>query len=547
MDTDAEKELRALEERGIRANPYRAGRTMAMGRNGLVASSHLLASQAGIEILRDGGSAIDAAIATAATLAVVEPMMTGVGGDVFLLYYEAKTGIVHGLNGSGRSPRNLSRDHFRAKEVEQIDVESWEAVTVPGAVDAWMTAHDRFGAKSVSEILAPAIRYAEQGFPVTEIVGDVWQRYAEPLLKDPWAKQTYLVDGKAPARATVFKSPHLAESLGQIASGGRDVFYRGPIAAEIVRHAGESGGFLTMEDFAAHSSNWVKSISVNYRGYDVYQIPPNGQGMGVLLMLNLLEGFDLTAMKHNSPEYLHLLIEAKKLAYADLYTYVADPHGNALPIEELLSKEYAAGRRALINSDHAAPSATTGLPTASDTVYLTAIDAEGNSASFINSIYHAFGSKIVGGNTGILLQNRGAGFNLTPGHANEYAPNKRPYHTIIPGMVLKDRKLYLSYGLMGGEMQPQGHVQFLLSHLDFGLTIQEAIDTPRFNHLAGLEVRLEHGTPRETMEALEARGHKVIPSAGLFFGGAQAILVDPATGTFLGASDPRKDGGALGF
>ncbi len=546
MDLEAEKTLQALEERGIRANPYRAGRTLTMSRHGIVASSHFLASQAGLDMLRSGGLAMDAAVATAAALTVVEPMMTGMGGDVFYLYYEAKTGKIYGLNGSGHSPRGLSREHFRLKEKEEIEWDSWEAVTVPGAVDAWAAGLDRFGSKSMAEVLASAIRYAEEGFPVTETVGRLWKAFESSSPKDPWAKRTYLVDGKAPALASVFKNPNLAKSFRQIASGGRDAFYRGPIAKEIVRYADESGGFLTMEDFEAHASAWVEPISVNYHNFDVYQIPPNGQGIAVLLMLNILEALDIASIKHNSPEYLHILIEAKKLAYADLHQYVADPDSGKLPTTGLLSKEYALERSKLIDPDKAASSVSFGLPEGCDTVYLTAIDHEGNAASFINSIYHSFGSGIVGGETGILLQNRGTGFTLEPGHVNEYAPNKRPFHTIIPGMVLKDDKLYLSYGLMGAPMQPQGHVQFLLNHIDFGMTIQEAIDTPRFRHISGLEVLLEHGTPRETMDALRKKGHIIVPRGSEFFGGSQAILVDPATGTFLGASDPRKDGAALG-
>ncbi len=302
-----------------------------------------------------------------------------------------------------------------------------------------------------------------------------------------------------------------------------------------------------MEDFSGHVSTWVEPISLNYRGYEVYQIPPNGQGIGVLLMLGILEGYEIGLMKHNSPEYLHLLIEAKKLAYDDLGKWVADPGKNKLPFEGLLSKEYLAARRKLIDPQKAASDVEHGLPDGCDTVYLTAVDKGGNAASFINSIFHPFGAKIVGGETGILLQNRGAGFTLEPGHVNEYAPGKRPYHTIIPGMVLKKDKLYLSYGLMGGLMQPQGHAQFLINHLDFGMTIQEAMDAPRFKHLRSYDVRLEHGIPFKTMEALEKMGHKVISSPGEFFGGSQAILIDPATGTFFGASDPRKDGTALGY
>ncbi|MBI3735460.1 gamma-glutamyltransferase [Candidatus Sumerlaeota bacterium] len=547
----ADAALRKLEERGIRADPYRAGRTMTMSRNGIVASSHVYASQAGLDMLRSGGNAMDAAVAAAATLAVVEPMMTGMGGDVFLLYYEAKTGKVYALNGSGHSPRNLTRDYFTQKAArggrEEIDGNSWEAVTVPGAVDAWATALARFGSKPMKEVLAPAIRYAEEGYPVTEIVQEVWAGDAPKLTKDAWTAKTYLIGGHAPKRGEVFKNPNLARSLRLVADGGRDAFYRGPIAEEIVRYARESGGFLTMEDFAAHTSNWVEPISTNYRGYDVYQCPPNGQGLGVLLMLNILEGFDFKGMKLGSPGYLHLLIEAKKLAYADLYKYVADPEKSPVPIKSLLSKEYAAKRRALMDPKHAAPDAAPGLPEGKDTIYLTAIDKDGNAVSFINSLYSAFGSGITGGSTGILLQNRGDGFTLEHGHFNEYAPGKRPYHTIIPGMVLKSGKLYMSYGLMGGPMQPQGHVQFLLSHLDFGLTPQEAADLPRWRHTDGLKVLLEHGASHEAIEGLRAMGHEVHPAAGDDFGGCQAILVDPATGTYFGASDPRKDGAALGY
>lgn len=524
---------------------------MTMSRNGIVASSQYFASLAGLDMLRSGGNAMDAAIAAAATISVTEPMMTGMGGDVFILFYEAKSGKVYALNGSGRSPKNLTREYFHAKlsagKFEAIDGNSWEAVTVPGAVDAWTTALERFGSKPLKEVLAPAIRYAEEGFPVTQTIAQDWAEGAPALHKDQWAKQTYLIAGKAPEPGSVFKNPNLAESLRLVAEGGRDAFYRGPIAREIVRYASETGGFLAMEDFAEHHSEWVEPISVNYRDYDVFQCPPNGQGIGVLMMLNILEGFDLRSMKHNSPEYLHLLIEAKKLAYADLHQFVADPEMSRVPIRSLLSKDYAAQRRKLIDPNHTAPEVPHGIPEGSDTIYLTAIDREGNAVSFINSLYAAFGAKIVGGSTGILLQNRGAGFSLQPGHPNEYAPGKRPYHTIIPGMVLKNGKLYMSYGLMGGPMQPQGHVQFLLSHLDFGMTVQEAADVPRWRHLEGNKILLEHGTPRETMDALRKLGHDVQPAPGGEFGGCQAIMVDPATGTYFGASDPRKDGAALGY
>jgi len=545
--TPAELELRMFEKRGIRSNPYRAGRSITVSRRGIVASEHYLASLAGLDLLRSGGTAMDAAIAVASTLSVVEPMMTGPGGDVFVLYYEAATGKIHALNGSGRAPKNLTLDYFRSRGKTSIDDNSWEAVTVPGAVDAWLTAHKRFGRIPIEQVLAPAIHHAEEGFPVSEIVSMAWSSYGGKLSRDPWSRRTYLVDGRPPKFGTLFKNRRLAESFRQIADRGRVGFYEGPIAQEIVRYAQETGGFFTMEDFAGQHSEWVEPISTNYRGYDVYQCPPNGQGIGVLIMLNILEGYDLAEMEFNSPEYRHLLIEAKKLAYADLYRYVADPRASEVPIQELLSKQYAAKRRALIDRDRAADDVAPGVPVGSDTTYFTVIDEQGNAASFINSLYSAFGSGIVGGKTGVMLHNRGALFSLEEGHPNVYAPGKRPYHTIIPGMVLKDEKLYLSYGLMGGAMQPQGHVQFLLAHLDHGLPIQEAIDTPRWRHMAGLEVRLEHGTPRSTFEALEALGHKVRPANLSDFGASQAILVDPDTGTYYGASDPRRDGMAIGY
>jgi gamma-glutamyltranspeptidase/glutathione hydrolase len=540
--------LDRLEARGVRANPYRAGRTPTMSRNGIVASSSVLASQAGLDALRRGGSAMDAAIATAAVLAVVEPMSTGLGGDAFFLYYEAKSGKVHGLNGSGHSPRALTREHFAQKGLERMPESGWESVTVPGAVDAWAEGLARFGRRPLAELLAPAIEYAEQGFPVTDIASYQWKESEEALRADPWTARTYLIDGRAPERASVMKLPALARSLHQIAKGGRDAFYRGPIAREVVRYAQESGGFLSLEDFAAHRSTWVEPIHTDYRGFEVYQIPPNGQGIGVLMLLNVLEGFDLRALGFDSPAYLHHLIEAKKLVYADLATYVADPEQAELPVAYLLSDEYAAARRARIDPQRAADEVLAAeLPGGHDTVYLTAVDREGNACSFIYSIYDAFGSKLTGGSTGIVLQNRGAGFSLQRGHRNEYAPGKRPYHTIIPGMVLRGGKLYLSYGLMGGAMQPQGHVQFLLHHLDFGLEVQEAIDVPRFFHAQGRTVLFEHGTPRATLDALRALGHDVHPAGLRVFGGAQVIQIAPGSGVYVGGSDPRKDGAALGY
>ncbi|HVR28321.1 MAG TPA: gamma-glutamyltransferase [Thermoanaerobaculia bacterium] len=550
-------ELERLEARGPRANPWRAGRSHAMSRRGLLATSQSFATLAGVDCLRRGGTAMDAAITAAAVLAVVEPMMTGIGGDAFFLYHEAASGRVSGLNGSGRSPRRLPRHHFGGAGAA-IPPASWEAVTVPGAVSAWWEGWRRFGRLPFADLLAPAIAYAEEGFPVTEVVHAMWSAGAVELRRDPEASAAYLAGGRAPALGATWKSPRLAESLRLIAAGGSEAFYRGPIAAEIARYARATGGFLDVEDFAAHQPAWVEPISTTYRGHQVLQIPPNGQGIAVLLMLDLLEAFDVASLGHATPECLHLLIEAKKAAFADLHHHVADPEHAAVPVAALLSADYAARRRAAIDPLRAAdavapgPVARTGggagsLATSGDTVYLTAIDHDGNAVSFINSLFDAFGAKIVGGHTGILLHSRGSGFTLEPGHPNEYAPAKRPFHTIIPGMVLRDGRLHLSYGVMGGAFQPQGHVQLLTSLFDFGLGLQEAIDAPRWRHLQGRRVLLEHGTPRATFDALAALGHEVEPASGFAFGGAQAILVDPASGTFIGASDPRKDGCALGY
>lgn len=538
--------LRRLQARGVRANPYRAGRTLSMGRHGMVATSHVLASQAGLDVLRDGGTAMDAAIAAAAVLNVVEPMSTGIGGDAFFLYWSAAEKKVYGLNGSGRSPRGLARSRFSGRD-EMPDA-GWESVTVPGTVDAWAQGLERFGNKPLAELLAPAIRYAEEGFPVAQIVSYQWRNAEDDLRDDPWSARFFLRDGRAPDEASVFAFPALARSLRAVAEGGRDAFYEGAIAQEITRYAAESGGFLTLEDFAAHTSTWVEPISVDYRGFEVVQIPPNGQGLGVLLMLQILEGFDLRAMGHNTPEYLHHLIEAKKLAYADLAAYVADPEHADLPLDRLLSDAYARERRALIDPNEARSEVLPGpIPAGHDTVYLATLDRDGNACSYINSLYSTFGSKVTGGATGIVLQNRSAGFVLEPGHRNEYAPGKRPYHTIIPGMVLHDGELYLAYGLMGGPMQPQGHVQYLLAHLEFGLDIQQATDVPRWYHHEGRLLLVEHGTPAATRDALRERGHWVFPGGPAYFGGAQAVMRHPATGVYLGASDPRKDGAALGY
>ena len=544
---DGDEEVTVEPVKTVISDPYRAGRSMAMAKKGMVASSHPLGTLAGLEILQQGGSAMDAAVAVATTLGVVEPAMIGVGGDAFFLYYDAKTKKVYAYNGSGRSPKGLSREYFEGKEKKSIDGKTWEAVTVPGAVDAYAAGIERFGKLSLKEVLQPAIRNAREGFPVHEVVGTVWASQVGKLKRDDYAKTMKLVDDRAPEVGSIFVDEALAKTLEAIANGGRDAFYKGDIAKEIVRVSDEAEGWLTLEDFAAHTGDWVEPVSVNYRGYDVWQCPPNGQGSAALLMLNILEGFDLASMEFNSPEYLHLLIEAKKLAYADIEKFFGDPARGDIPVETLLSKEYAAKRRALIDPAKAAEAVDPGTPLKGDTAYMTVVDSEGNACSFINSLFSAFGTGIVAGETGIFMQNRGEGFTLEKGHFNEYAPGVRPFHTIIPGMVTKDGTMYMSYGLMGGSMQPQGHVQFLLAHLDFGFNIQQANDIPRWRHESGLTVRLESGTPQETMDALAAMGHDTKPGAYVQMGGAQAIMYDPESGVLLGSSDPRKDGMALGY
>lgn len=534
-------------EKDIVSDATRTGRSIVMVEHGMVAASHYLAGQAGLDVLRRGGNAMDAAIATGAALWVVEPMMTGMGGDAFVLYYEAKTGEVHALNGSGRAPLTLNLEHFENTGQDAIKTTSWEAVTVPGAVDAYVTAHERFGSLPLSELLEPAIRYAEDGYPVSEIVGTLWFTQVGKLRQDEYSKRMWLVDEKAPETGTVFRIPELAKSLRLVAEGGRDAFYEGPIAEEIVRHAQATGGFLTMEDFKRQRSEWVDPISTDYRGYRVYQCPPNGQGIAVLIMLNILNGYDLGETPFGSPEYVHLMVEAKKLAWETLGRYVCDPSTSEIPVDMLLSEEFAATLRKRINPAKAMEEPETGLPKSNDTTTWVVVDREGNGVAFINSLYSAFGSGKTGGNTGILLQNRGEGFSLVRGHPNAYAPGKRPFHTIIPGLVTKDDKLYWVYGLMGGSMQPQGHVQLITAHIDHGKTIQEAIDYPRWRHISDYTVRLETGSPDSLGPGLESLGHRVLPGNYLLFGSAQIIQIDPATNVRWGGSDSRRDGFAQGY
>ncbi len=542
-----------------------ATRSVVLARNGMAATSHPLATQIAIDILKKGGNAIDAAIAANAALGLMEPTGCGIGGDLFAIVWINKEKKLYGLNASGRSPRALTLEEFRKMGLEEIPTFGPLAVSVPGCVDGWYELHNKFGKLPMQEILAPAIKYAREGFPVTQLIAYYWKiaerrygNYKEKPEFENFAK-TFLPGGRAPREGEIFRNPDLANTLEMIAREGRDAFYKGEIARIIDRYSKRVGAYLRYQDLAEHRSTWVEPVSTNYRGYDVWELPPNGQGIAVLQMLNILEAFDLKAMGHNSAEYLHHLIEAKKIVYEDRARFYADPDFNKIPIKELISKEYAAERRKLLNPKRASRRIPAGDPKLehSDTIYLTVADKDRNMISLIQSNYTGFGSGLVPDGLGFGLQNRGALFTLQEGHFNTYAPNKRPFHTIIPAFVTKDGKPFLSFGVMGGAMQPQGHVQILCNIIDFGMNVQEAGDAPRFRHFGssqptgqvmtdGGEVALESGIPMEVRRALAQMGHRIrFVSGG--FGGYQAILYDAKNDVYHGASESRKDGMAAGY
>ena len=522
---------------------------MVLGRAGMVCTSQSLASFAGAELLRSGANAIDAAICAAAVLGVVEPFSTGVGGDCFMLIWHAADQTLYGLNGSGRAPTAASAEHFAARGIREMPSHGMLPVTVPGAVEAWCTAAERFGSRSLVDLLAPATHYASDGFPVTEIIARHW---ADAISQLPHLERIrpFTLDGRAPRLGEIVRLPGLARSLEMIAHGGSDVFYRGELAQQIVDTSETHGGLLTRADLAAHRSEWVTPISTEYRGYQVSEIPPNGQGLTALLALNILECFDLSTLGIRSAAAIHLRIEAIKLAFADRNRYLADPALTAVPTEQLLSKNYAQGRAALIHPSKAQKSIAPGsIPVGSDTVYLATADKAGNVVSLINSLFFPFGSGTVVGDTGIVLQNRGFGFSLDPNHPNCIAPGKRPLHTIIPAMMFKDGRPLLSFGVMGGDMQPQGHLQVVSNLVDYGCNIQEAIDRPRFRYCGTDRVALETALGHDVGEELARMGHAIEDANAMpgGFGGAQGIKIHPDTGTYWGASDSRKDGCAIGF
>jgi gamma-glutamyltranspeptidase/glutathione hydrolase len=540
-------------------NP-RGTRSPVMARNGVIATSQPLASAAGLQVMQEGGNAIDAAVTAAAVLAVVEPTMTGIGGDVFAIVYDAKSKQLRGLNSSGRAGAKADADMLVQNGHKVIPGRGAYPVTVPGALAGWVELLEKHGTITLARALAPAIRYARDGYPVGEIVADEWNGAAKRLAMDAAAAAVFLPNGRAPKAGELFKNRDLARTLETVATGGRDVFYKGAIAAAIASDLQARGGFVTAADLASHRADWVDPIGTNYRGYDVYEMPPNTQGFVALEMLNILEGFDLKPLGHNSAAYLHLVAESKRIAFADRAAYLADAdHVAPHVLKTLISKDYAASRRKEIDVNRAAAEykpasfgGGTSAPDAffdrrdlGDTVYLAAADGRGNAISLINSLFNSFGAGIVVPGTGIVLHNRGNGFTLAKGHPNRLAPGQRPLHTLVPAFIMKDGKPLMPFGVMGGDNQAQAHAQVVINIVDFGMNVQEAGDAARARH-SEEGLMLESGIPASVRADLERRGHKPIDGRG-GVGGYQAVFIDPRTGVLMGGSDPRKDGLAIGW
>ena len=532
-------------------------RSEVIAENGMVATSHPLATQIGIDILKDGGNAIDAAIAANAAIGLMEPTGNGIGGDLFAIIWVEKDKKLYGLNASGRSPKNLTLDYFKENNMTQIPAYGPLPVSVPGCVDGWFEMHERFGKISMEDILNPAIYYAENGFPVTELVSYYMEIANKNFNQYPNFKETYHINGYTPKKGQLFKNKDLGKTLRLIAKKGRKGFYEGPVAKTISDFIIDQGGFLSFEDLKNHSSDWIEPVSTNYRGYDIWELPPNGQGIAALQILNLLESFDIKSMGFGSAEYIHHFVEAKKIAFADRAKYYADMDFNNIPVDYLISKEYANQRRQEINKSKAAKTVAAGEIENGDTIYLTTSDNEGNMVSLIQSNYRGMGSGMVPPGLGFMLQDRGELFSLEEGHYNVYEPEKRPFHTIIPAFITKDEKPYVSFGLMGGAMQPQGHAQIVINLIDFEMNLQEAGDAPRIRHVSnqqptggkmldGGELSLESGFDYKEIRKLQKYGHKIIFSLGSF-GGYQAIMFDEKLGVFFGASESRKDGSAMGY
>jgi len=542
----------------VAGRPF-ATRSEVLARNGIAATSQPLATQTAVDVLKKGGGAVDAAIAANAVLGLVEPTGCGIGGDLFAIVWDLGSRKLHGLNGSGRSPRELTLRRFHELGLEKIPSFGPLSLSVPGAVDGWFELHAKFGKLPMKELLEPAISYALEGFPVTEIIAEAWAANARALGNFPGFANTFLVDGRPPKKGAVFRNPNLAATLRAIAAGGREEFYQGKIAERIESFVRGAGGLLTRRDLAEHRSEWVEPVSASYRGFDVWELPPNGQGIAALQILNLLEGFDLRAMGFGTAPHLHHFVESKKLAFEDRARFYADPDFANVPVEELISKDYAARRRRLISPDEAALEQEPSDPLlrTGDTVYLTTADGDGNMVSLIQSNFRGMGSGLCPLGLGFGLQNRGELFSLEEGHANLYAPAKRPFHTIIPAFITRGGEPFLSFGVMGGDTQPQMHAQIVMNLVDFDMNFQEAGDAPRILHSGssdptggrmsdGGEVHLESGFSGDTIRDLLRLGHRLTPAPGAF-GGYQAIGVDTTSGVYYGASESRKDGQASGF
>ena len=532
-----------------------ASRSEVIGQHGMVATSHPLATQIGIDVLKKGGTAIDAAIAANIALGLMEPTGSGIGGDLFAIVWDAKEQKLFGLNASGPAPQSISLDYFKQQKLAKIPPFGPLPVTVPGAVDGWVKLHEKFGNQSFASLFEPTIDYAKKGHPVTETIAYYLDRSKEIFKQYPNFSEVWMKDGETTGKGDIFKNPQLANTLEIIAEKGRAGFYEGEVAKTIADFIQAQGGFLTYEDLANFNSEWVEPVSTNYRGYDVWELPPNGQGMVALQILNILENFDVKKMGLFSSDYVHLFTEAKKLAFADRAKHYADPNFSKIPIEQLVSKSYAKERAALIDLAKAAQVDESGIPNGGDTIYLTAADQFGNMISLIQSNYRGMGSGMVPPGLGFMLQDRGELFSLEEGHANVIEGGKRPFHTIIPAFVTKDNKPYLSFGVMGGATQPQAHAQIIINLIDFGYNLQEAGDAPRLVHsgssqptdeimLDGGSLSLETGFGTAIEEALKEKGHKLQYQKGIF-GGYQAIMIKD--GVYFGASESRKDGQASGY
>ncbi len=542
----------------ITGEPF-ATRSEVLGQNGMVATSHPLATQIGLDILKKGGNAVDAAIAANAALGLMEPTGCGIGGDLFAIVWDGKSKKLYGLNASGRSPKTLTLDYFTKKGLKYIPSHGPLPVSVPGAVDGWFELHQKFGSIPMSQILSPSIQYAKNGFPLTELISWYMNRSVPfyeskgfPNIDDTYRKQN---GGNLPKEGEVYKNHYLANTYQKLAEGGRDVFYKGDIARIISKFIKDQGGFLSIKDLAEHKSEWVEPVSINYRGYDVWELPPNGQGIAALQMLKILEGYDFSQIKFGSTKHIHLFTEAKKLAFEDRAKYYADMDFSKVPIEYLISDDYADKRRKLIGEKSGIYSA--GKISTGETIYLTVADSEGTMISLIQSNYRGMGSGMVPPKLGFMLQDRGELFSLKKGQANSFEPGKRPFHTIIPAFITKDEKPYVSFGVMGGDFQPMGHTQIVMNLIDFGMNLQEAGDAPRWDHTGGANpmgkttentgiIRLESGIPYLTLRGLMNKGHKIGTARGVY-GGYQAILWDNKNKVYHGASESRKDGQASGY